>query len=147
MVTQRRLKNLLIYPQFQLKFIAIICSISLIAPVLIYFFQYLAFQDQIKNGQMMNLAEGHPYFVFYYDFIKRAFTVLLITLGVSFFASFVIGIFVSHRIAGPLIKMRKHFEGIAKGDFEEHAIYFRDKDYFKELAEAYNLKFDSKNKK
>jgi hypothetical protein len=40
--------------------------------------------------------------------------------------------------------MRKHFEAIGRREVDEHAIYFRDKDYFKDLAEAYNLKFEPK---
>ena len=146
MEKQRKLKNIIIYPEFQFKFVAIICLVSLVAPIIIYFFQYTAFQEQIQNGQMMNLPETHPYFVFYNDFLQRSLNVLLIGIGTSFFTALIVGIYISHRIAGPLVKMRKHFESIADSKYEEHAIYFRDKDYFKELAAAYNLKFDPKRK-
>jgi hypothetical protein len=144
MEKQRSLKNVLIYPEFQLRLITIITVISLIAPLLIYFFQYSAFQDQIENGQMMNLSEAHPYYVFYYDFQQRMLTVLFTTLLISFLTSLVVGLYVSHKIAGPLIKMRKHFEAIGRREVDEHAIYFRDRDYFRDLAEAYNLKFEPK---
>ncbi len=144
MEKQRSLKNVLIYPEFQLRLITIISVISLIAPLLIYFFQYSAFQDQIENGQMMNLSEAHPYYVFYFDFQQRMLTVLFTTLLISFLTSLIVGLYVSHRIAGPLIKMRKHFEAIGRGDYEDHAIYFRDRDYFKDLAQSYNLKFEPK---
>ena len=144
MHTQRRLKNFLVYPEFQLRIITIISSISLVAPLLIYFFQYAAFQDQIENGQMLNLSEAHPYYVFYYDFQQRMLTVLFTTLLFSFFLSVLVGLYVSHKIAGPLLKMRRHFEAIGRREVDEHPIYFRERDYFKDLAFAYNSKFDPK---
>jgi methyl-accepting chemotaxis protein len=50
---------------------------------------------------------------------------------------FVISIFVSHRIAGPIYKLRKFFEGLAKGNFADE-LKFRKTDYFQNLADDYN---------
>ncbi len=50
---------------------------------------------------------------------------------------FVISIFVSHRIAGPIYKMRKFFSDLAKGDFSQ-SLHFRKTDYFQNLAQDYN---------
>jgi methyl-accepting chemotaxis protein len=50
---------------------------------------------------------------------------------------FVISIFVSHRIAGPLYKLKKYFEELGKGNFD-HTLRFRKTDYFQSLAEDYN---------
>ena len=137
----RKFKNFFIYPEFQFKLIFVIIGIALIAPLILLVFQYLSFREQIKNGQMMNLPDTHPYFVFYRQFQEQSLTLFGITMLVSFIICFILGIVISHRIAGPLIKLRKHFEQIALDEKNDKPISFRENDYFKELAESYNLKF------
>ncbi len=51
---------------------------------------------------------------------------------------FIISIFVSHRIAGPLYKLKKYFEELGKGNFN-HTLRFRKTDYFQTLADDYNV--------
>jgi methyl-accepting chemotaxis protein len=50
---------------------------------------------------------------------------------------FVISVFMSHRIAGPLYKLRKYFEELGKGNLNQHLV-FRKTDYFQPLAQDYN---------
>jgi len=52
--------------------------------------------------------------------------------------TFLISIFLSHRIAGPLYKMSRAFEAVAKGDLKDD-LQFRSKDHFKDLADEYNI--------
>lgn len=119
-------------------------GISLLAPVIIFAFQTLSFHQQIKNGQMMNLSENHPYFVFYNEFQDKTLFVFGISLILNFFFAFIIGLVLSHRIAGPLVKLRKHLVKIADPNEKDHPVYFRDGDFFKEIADAYNLRFKPK---
>ena len=142
----RKLQNFLIYPQFQIRLILIIMAIALIAPVMILCFQTYSFHIQIQNGQMMNLPETHPYFVFYNEFQQRSFFVFSVSLGITFVLALLIGLVVSHRIAGPLVKMKNHFLAVGPGGETDHPIYFRDGDFFRDLAETYNLKFKNQKK-
>lgn len=137
----RKLKNFLIYPEFQSKLIMLFMSISLIAPLIIFAFQSYSFKQQIKNGQMMNLPDTHPYFIFYKDFQSDSMLVFLASVGVSLLLSLIFGLLFSHRIAGPLVKMKNHFEAVGKNPMQDTTLRFRENDFFKDLAEAYNLKF------
>lgn len=140
----RKLRNYFIYPQFQLKLIAIIMAISLLAPVIIFAFQSFSFNQQIKNGQMMNLSENHPYFVFYKEFQSETLFVFAVSVAINFVFAFVIGLVVSHRIAGPLVKLKKHLNHVSQENEKDHPVYFRDGDFFRDVAEAYNLRFKKK---
>ncbi len=63
---------------------------------------------------------------------------LIITLQAAFVgATFLLSIFLSHRIAGPLYKLGKYFDKGAEGDISED-LHFRKADHFKELASKYN---------
>ncbi|MGZ3691766.1 MAG: hypothetical protein ACXVAX_09690 [Pseudobdellovibrio sp.] len=146
MQRNRKLRNFVIYPEFQKKLILIIMNIAFIAPVIIYAFQTLAFRQQIKNGQMMNLPETHPYFIFYNEFQRNTLNVFMISVGISFLLSLIIGLVISHRIAGPLLKLKQHFEAVAQDPANDKPIKFRDNDFFKDLADSYNLKFSKKSK-
>lgn len=142
----RKFKNFFIYPQFQTRLILMILGISLIAPLVIFCFQFYSFQIQISNGQMMNLPDTHPYFVFYNEFKQASFFVFCISISLSFLLSLIIGTVVSHRIAGPLVKLRQHLEKVSKDPSLDTKINFREGDFFLELAEAYNLKFKKNTK-
>ncbi len=137
----RKLRNFIIYPQFQVRLIIIIMAISLLAPVIILTFQLYSFHQQIKNGQMMNLPETHPYFVFYNEFQEKSIFAFGVAVAVSFCCALFIGLVVSHRIAGPLVKLRRHLEAVGQDPSQDKALQFREGDFFRELADAYNTKF------
>lgn len=137
----RKFRNFFIYPQFQMRLIIIIMAISLLAPVIILVFQMFSFHQQIKNGQMMNLPETHPYFVFYQEFQDKSIFAFGVAVTVSFLCAFFIGLVVSHRIAGPLVKLKRHMELVGEDPSQDKALQFREGDFFRELADAYNTKF------
>jgi len=56
---------------------------------------------------------------------------------VSFIIVGIISLFVSHRMAGPVYRFERVTEGISEGDLTIH-IRLREKDEFKDLAEAFN---------
>jgi len=54
---------------------------------------------------------------------------------------FIVCIFFSHKIAGPVYKTMKFFKAIKNGD-NPGRLSFRDGDYFPELADEFNNTFD-----
>ena len=89
---------------------------------------------------MAGLTPDH---VFYRFIADRQVEMNLIT-GVTFFVLLVLvvgfGLVLSHKIAGPMYRLRVHFtqsaeRGIAK------PVHFREGDYFQEVPDAYNLQF------
>lgn len=71
------------------------------------------------------------------DILLWLTVVLLIYCGIAF----VVCIFVTHRVAGPLYKLRNFLKNIANGKKPEE-LFFRRGDNFPELAHDYNLAFD-----
>lgn len=76
------------------------------------------------------------------DSIRSEMTNLLILLQAGFLGvTFLVSIFISHRIAGPLYKLSKSFSDAAAGNTHQR-LKFRKSDHFQELAEGYNHMMD-----
>lgn len=76
---------------------------------------------------------------------KELFQILFYLAGVTgifFVFVFVAGILFSHRIAGPLYKLKKTCKIIEDGDLEERA-FFRTGDEFQDVAQSFNRMLDS----
>ena len=48
------------------------------------------------------------------------------------------GILLSHRIGGPVYRIREYLKGRVDGSVEPHPIHFRKGDFFHDLADAFN---------
>lgn len=62
------------------------------------------------------------------------------TLAIIAFST-IAGLIFSNRVAGPLYRMREHFEKVSRGE-TLGGVSFREGDYFDDLAEAYNRQMD-----
>lgn len=122
-------------------------AVSLVSPTILVFFQLQLFNEQLKSGQLSELPETHPYFVFLKSFQDQFLVMFGFAVLASFVVCFVIGVLVSHKVAGPLVKIRNYFERVAAGQEDEKEISFREGDFFQDLAKAYNKKFNSKNRR
>lgn len=132
----------LIDPKFQLKFAAFVTSLvffcSLIYPWVIYD-AYSKLISLANNNGLANTAQ---------KLIEQKSSViqLLILFQLVFVALvFIICIFQSHKIAGPLYKLRKYLNAIREGNSQDK-LYFRKGDNFKDLAQEYNLAIDAINR-
>ncbi len=116
--------------KFQIKFSLLVCLFvtlsSLAYPVAIYqiFELFLGKLPESEQGQVALIKDNvlHILIVFQIVYLIGAFSVF---------------IFIGHKIAGPLYKLRRLLRGIT----DEHRLekaYFRKGDYFHNLAEEYN---------
>ena len=135
MNTGRR-KKYFIAPDFQYKVIGLSFIASLTLLAIIYFFNSYYFDYFIQRGQELNLKQGHAYYRLLgeqKDKMDKVFMILgvCITLFVCIF-----GLFLSHRIAGPLYRLRMYFAN------EEYAqgkkLSFRKGDFFQDIPKAIN---------
>lgn len=124
----------LIDPGFQLRFSAAVCLLvvlsSLIYPLLLwdFFNEIIALQPALK-GKLTNA--------------KNDFMVFLITIQVIFSGViFILFIFLTHKIAGPLFKLKKHLSNIRHGD-PISPLTFRNGDHFTDVAEEVSLFLDT----
>lgn len=113
-------------PHFQIKFSLIICSIivisTMIYPVIIYdFFQIVS--ANIKDAPV-NLAEIEQDLILYLILIQSVITLLV----------FLAFIFFTHKIAGPMYKLKTHLRSIGEGA-PITPLKFRNGDYFHDVAE------------
>lgn len=124
----------LINRKFQFRFAFYVCSwliaLSLGYPLIIsnlfdYFIRYLA-ADPLGPG--LGALEKTR---------QELFSLLAIMQVVLLSLAFLISLFMAHKIAGPLYKLRKFFLEAKDGKIDQK-LTFRKKDYFQELVPAYN---------
>lgn len=120
----------LVNKPFQIKFSLIVTSIIIVStsiyPLVIYdFLNILTLQKtQIPN----NILAAQKEMIFY---------LVLIQLILSLFI-FILFIFISHKIAGPIHKLKMFLSSVREGS-PVTTLSFRNDDYFFELAEEVNL--------
>jgi hypothetical protein len=134
----RSWKRILIDPKFQLTFlgytiVVAACTIGIFYTADAYFFWKFR-----QIGADLKLPADHVFFQFLGEQERSMNIVFLVTSLFAFTALCLGGLIVSHRVAGPLRRLRKHLvdvnEGRAQGEMA-----FRKDDFFPELAEAINM--------
>ena len=129
-----RRRIFLINRPFQLRFCFFVCSwlftLSFVYPIIIsnlfdYFSRYMTLDP---DGPSLQAIQS----------VRQEIVILLLLFQLVFLIiTFMISIFVSHRIAGPLYKLKNYFrqngDGKLSGD-----LYFRTNDHFKDVAVEYN---------
>jgi methyl-accepting chemotaxis protein len=130
--------NFLINKKFQLKFAFYVCSwifaLSMVYPIIIYnIFEYFL--------QLMAQSGGVAHGGLTVEKIKAVENQVLLLLGVLQLLflgiTFMLSIFLSHRIAGPLYKLKKSMSEVARGNMDVR-ISFRKNDHFMELQDTFN---------
>lgn len=120
----------LINPSFQLKFSLIVCSIiaisTVIYPIIIYDFFQLVSASMPKVTE--NILSAQSELIYYLVLIQIIITILV----------FIVFIFVTHKVAGPLFKLKNHLSAIREGG-PIRPLTFRDGDYFRDVAEEVTL--------
>lgn len=116
-------------PKFQYKFSLVVCSLVLICSMIYPLRIYDIFEQIFALNP--DMAEK----------IKSNRDQLLLFLGIMQLAIlgivFVITIFISHKIAGPMYKLKTYLTNIKNGG-EVTPLYFRKGDYFSEIADDVN---------
>jgi hypothetical protein len=120
----------LVNPSFQLKFSLIVCSIILIStliyPVIILDFFNLVVATSPSLPEAVLGAQTD--LIVYLVLIQAVITLLV----------FILFIFFTHKIAGPLYKLKNHLAEIREGR-PLTPLTFRDGDYFHDVAEEVSL--------
>lgn len=123
----------LVNPKFQLRFTLVMCSLvwisSLIYPItIIELFDSFAKANPAVMPSLKVARDELLVFLAAYQFIYVGFV-------------FIICVFLTHKIAGPMFKLTNYLRGIAQGT-PPSMISFRNGDNFPEVAEEVNSAFD-----
>lgn len=124
----------LINPRFQIRFSLVVCSLIFLSS-LIYPLIFIDFFDELVrvSGQLSEkLSSARLELIFYLFLIQFVFILIV----------FVVFIFVTHKIAGPMYKLKNHLIDIRHGD-PITPINFRNGDHFQDVAEEVTLFLES----
>lgn len=138
---KRYLKNLLLAPRLQLFIIGYFSIISLVAIAYVIIVFNERNQKILGLFSKLNLPVNHPIgrgLELQTSFLSPEF----IGFAVGFFLLFFVGgLILSHRIAGPVYRLRQHLKS-CHGK-RPTQIQFRDGDFFHELANDFNSYVES----
>ena len=142
---QRKLKNLLINPKFQLRYVVFTTMWGLILVLINAFIFYHFISENYEVFIELNDITDEAKKVLY----QELYQIIYILISSSIIFLIIIGLFgivLSHRIAGPMYKFRKTFKEIKEGNTNLR-IHLRPNDSFKEVASEFNTMMDSLVKK
>jgi sensor histidine kinase YesM len=131
-------KNFLINPKFQLSFLAYTAGIAVVTIGFFYAADAYFFWKFTQLGQGLGLPSNHVFFQFLDEqrSAKNLYYGVAAAIGLAAIAGW--SLVLSHRVAGPLYRLRKHASAVASGETVSD-VRFRRGDFFPEVAEAYNL--------
>lgn len=131
-------KKFLINPRFQLTFIAWMFMTVFVVMGVFYGACSYFFNLYLAQGQKIGLPPGHVFFSFIWDQYHLMQIIFLVSIIIIFFVIFLVGLLLSHRIVGPIHRLKIHFQKIAQGDFTHLELNFRKTDHFQDVSDAYN---------
>jgi hypothetical protein len=104
---------------------------------------WVFFNRFMNYGETLNLPSNHPFFRLLLDQQEFMTLVSLVSSVILSVILCTIGLFFSHRIAGPIFRIEKTFNDARESGEPIQSINFRHDDFFQEVPEAMNEYFRS----
>jgi hypothetical protein len=136
----------LINPPFQYRFMAWMSVLGTLAVMLLHLSHLWFFYQLRKQALNSGIPANHVFFQFISDQQQEMGYIAIACFVGVLVISVVFGLVLSHRIAGPMFRLRKHLETVAQTGVHE-PVQFREDDFFKEIPKAYNLQFKKGSEK
>jgi hypothetical protein len=137
---KRQLKNYLLFPSIQFKFLLITVTTVLLTVGFCLYQLHASFSHLVAIGKKMGLEQDAAYFRLLHAqenlILKNSILGLIAAIVLSLILNFVI----THRALGPFYRMKVFFKNYQKGSGEK--IKFRETDYFREIEEDINKALD-----
>lgn len=135
-------KKHLVYPRFQLSLIGAQAAILLVSYGLITFNINQGYRHLNELGNKANITAAHPYFKFLGYQQETLLQYVMWAFIAAFVLSMVVTLLISHKLAGPIVRLRKELKYIAEqGQFRPFE--FRKKDYIHDIGPLLNDAFSS----
>ena len=130
-------KVFLINPGFQLRVLGWMGALCALVLAVSYGASWYFFHKFELQGMALGLPANHVFFEFL-DGQRREMNYIFLGSGavIAVLVS-VVGVLMSHRIAGPMYRLKKHMRMVADGETTEN-VKFRKGDFFPEIADGYN---------
>lgn len=129
-----RRKNYFIERSFQIKFILEFCILVVIGGLLTMGMLYLLGRRSTTVAIVNSSVVVKSTADFLLPILIQTVLVVMVLIGI---AAIVVTLFVSHKIAGPLYRLKKAMHDLGEGDLSTE-IKLRKLDQLKDIAEAFN---------
>jgi hypothetical protein len=134
---RRQFRKLLIYPQFQIPLVGL--NLAAIGVSLLVF--WVAAQNTLRDLQPAGALSGID-IDFYRRFLEYQSSqfrnMFLSATAVSVAFSTLVTLFLSHRIAGPMVRLRSYFHALKDGADPIPQLAFRDRDFLGDIPPLVN---------
>ncbi len=130
--------NLLVYPQFQMALILVNILISILTFGINLFQTSRAFDRFYELGHSIQLAPDHAFFKLIELQGNRVYSYMIWSFLIAIGISCLMMTLLSHRLAGPIVRLRSYFRDIAAKGKIQSELKFREGDFFSDLPEAIN---------
>lgn len=133
MSDKRKLKNFLLVPSVQIKLLSYFIGLFLLTSLTLYSTSYLFFSRLNQKALDVGIPEGHVFFKFVANQKADLDQLYLLLTIANFLLLLGTGLLVSHRLAGPIYKLKKYLTEIDK---DSPPFKLREKDFFKDIEPA-----------
>lgn len=130
MSDKRKLKNFLLVPSVQVKLLSYFIGLFLLTSLTLYSTSYLFFSRLNQKALDVGIPEGHVFFKFVANQKADLDQLYLLLTIANFLLLLGTGLLVSHRLAGPIHKLKKYLTEIDK---DSPPFILREKDFFKDI--------------
>jgi hypothetical protein len=140
-------RKYLVYPQFQMTLIILNTLVTMALFGLIAYFvirSHMYLENLVKQTR---LPAQNLFIQLLTEQLRTLLIYMFVSLGVGLVTTATFTLLLSHKMAGPMIRLRNLFSNVSKtGEFPEQ-LKFRDGDFFQELPPAINQAFTILKKK
>jgi hypothetical protein len=145
MKANRKLKNYLLFPNIQLKFIFFTLVSSLITVLFCLYQVRDSFSYLRQIGERVKMDPNSAYFKLIYIQEQIIYQRVIIALLIGLVLSLIINFIITHRALGPFYRLKIFFKNYTPSD--KKPIVFRKEDYFKDLEDDINKALEIINNK
>lgn len=135
----------IIHPKFQYTLLLINFIIFVVTFLVVLITSYVSYNDKVTSAMSLKIPQNHAYYQHLYELYNDIFKYLSITMPIALILSIVLTVWISHRFAGPIVRLKSYFDEIAQSG-EVKNLKFREDDYFIELPESINKALDKVKK-
>lgn len=132
---QRKLRNIFINPKLQLRISSYFIGLFLLSTASLYSVSYFLIWRLNQKALNVGIPEDHVFFKFMNDQKHDMDMMFLAIALLNFVLLLCIVTWVSHRIAGPLHKIKGHLNGL---NTESDTLRLRDNDFLKDMEPTIN---------
>jgi hypothetical protein len=131
----RKLKNLLIEPALQLKLMSYFFGIFIFTILSLYFVNFYFFWTLKEKAIAVGIPVEHVFFTYLRDQKGILDTLFFVLSFVNLLILAIVGFFISHRIAGPFYKIKKHLSEMTADSAD---LKLRKHDFLKDIEPVVN---------